>query len=706
MTSADHEFEGQAPPSPEKRPSAIEVHGTRVVDDFAWLKAPNWKEVLKDASRLPNDIRRHLERENAYTAAALGPLEALQAELVREMRARMKEDDASVPDPDGPYAYLTRFDEGGQHALVCRTPRTGGAEAKLLDGDAEAEGHGYFDLGDTEHSPDHLRLAWSADVTGAELYTVKTRDLATGQDAADEVRGCSGSLVWSGDSAGYYYVELDENHRPARVRYHRLGRPQAEDVLVYEEPEAGWFVNIAETTSRRFLVIGVSDHETSEAHLLELAGPPTEPWLVALRAERIIYDVEHHGDELVIKTNDDGAEDFKLVTVPLDDTARERWRDLVPHRPGIMVLSHLTLARHIVRLERENANPRIVVREIATGAEHAVTFDEDAYSLGLQPGYEFDTDTVRFVYSSLTTPSETYDYDLAARTRTLRKRQEVPSGFDGSRYVTRRVFAHAPDGESVPISLVHRADLPLDGTAPCLLYGYGAYGIAMPASFRTNPLSLVDRGFVYAIAHVRGGTEKGWRWYLDGKREKKANTFSDFVACAESLVQAGLTGRGRIVAQGGSAGGMLMGAVANQAGDLFAGIAAEVPFVDVLNTMLDADLPLTPPEWPEWGNPGTDAEAFRAILSYSPYENVAARRYPPILALGGLTDPRVTYWEPAKWVAKLRATMTGGGPVFLKINMEAGHGGAAGRFDRLEEVALVYAFALRAAAQGWPAEVR
>jgi oligopeptidase B len=361
------------------------------------------------------------------------------------------------------------------------------------------------------------------------------------------------------------------------------------------------------------------------------------------------------------------------------------------------MIRHLhVLGNHMVRLELENALPRIVVRDLA-GNEHTVSFTEEAYSLGLSSGYEFETARIRFTYSSMTTPAETYDYDCVTKGRHLRKRQVVPSGHDAADYVTRRLFATAPDGEQVPVSLLYRKGLALDGSAPLLLYGYGSYGTLMPASFSTNRLSLVDRGFVYAIAHIRGGTEKGWRWYLDGKREKKPNTFSDFVASGRALVEAGYTSEKRIIAHGGSAGGMLMGAVANLAPELFAGIVADVPFVDVLNTMLDGDLPLTPPEWPEWGNPAESEEACKTILSYSPYDNVAANAYPAILALGGLTDPRVTYWEPAKWVARLRATMTSGGPILLRINMEAGHGGAAGRFDRLEEVGLIYAFAQMAA---------
>jgi oligopeptidase B len=482
-----------------------------------------------------------------------------------------------------------------------------------------------------------------------------------------------------------------------RVRRHRLGTSADADELVYEEKELGYFIDLDVTSSGIFVVITVSNHETSEVWLLERSDPEAEPRVVAPRAANLLYSVEHHGSDLLILTNADGAEDFKVVSAPLSASGRENWRDVIPHRLGSMILFSTVFARHLVRLEREDAKPRIVIREIWTGEEHAIAFDEDAHALALNPGYEFDTDLVRFTYSSMTTPAEVYDYDMRTRERVLRKRQEVPSGHDPARYVTRRLIATAPDGEEVPISLAHRRDIPLDGSAPCLLYGYGAYGSSTPASFRTNPLSLIERGFVYAIAHVRGGTEKGWRWYTNGKREHKPNTFRDFIACGEALAAAGYTSRGRIVAFGGSAGGMLMGAIANMAPDLFAGVIAEVPFVDVLNTMLDGDLPLTPPEWPEWGNPAESEAAFRTILSYSPYDNVRPQAYPPILALGGLTDPRVTYWEPAKWVARLRATMTGGGPVVLRINMEAGHGGAAGRFDRLEEVGLIYAFAIRAA---------
>ncbi|WP_336487311.1 S9 family peptidase [Methylobacterium nigriterrae] len=699
-------------PAAEKRPHAYTVHGRTLTDDYAWLKAENWRDVLKDPAALPADIMAHLKAENAYAEETLSPVSGLRTSLVAEMRGRIREDESGVPEPDGPFAYYTRHREGGQHPLVCRRPRnlmvlTGldsdriaderpeAGETILLDGDREGEGLPFFELAAAVHADDHARLAWSADTKGSELYAIRVRDLATGADLDDLVEATSGEVVWAADGAAFYYVAVDVNHRPARVMRHVVGTPQADDTALYEEQDSGFFVHIGTTQSKTFLTVTASDHETSEIFLLDRTLPGAELRVVEPRTPLLIYSVEHWGQHLFILTNADGAEDFKIVTTRLDAPGRANWRDLIPHRAGVMIRHQHVIAEHLVRLEIENARPRIIVRDMQ-GAEHAVAFAEEAYSLGLQPGHEFETAVIRFVYSSMTTPAETYDYDCVTRARQLRKRQAVPSGHDPAAYVTRRLFAAAPDGESVPISLLHRRDLALDGTAPLLLYGYGSYGTLMPAAFRTNLLSLVDRGFVYAIAHVRGGTEKGWRWYLDGKREKKPNTFTDFVACARALIGANYTAEGRIVAHGGSAGGMLMGAAANLAPDLFAGIIADVPFVDVLNTMLDGDLPLTPPEWPEWGNPGESEAAFETILSYSPYDNVAAKPYPPILALGGLTDPRVTYWEPAKWVARLRATMTGGGPILMRINMEAGHGGAAGRFDRLEEVGLIYAFALLA----------
>ena len=683
------------PPVASRRESRRTLHGTTLVDDYGWLKDPNWQEVLRKPERLAPDIRAYLEAENRYTESLLGPTKALQDALVREMRGRIKEDDSGVPMPDGPFAYTWKYRQGGQHEQVGRQSRDGGDFHTILDGDALAEASEYFKFGGTRHSPDHRLEAWAADLRGSEYFTIRVRDWATGQDLADTIERTAGSVVWGADSSFFFYVERDENHRPLKVFRHRLGTPQSDDVLVYQEKDTGWFVSIGESASGRFCVIGGGDHDTSEQYLVDLGDAGSVPRLVAPREKGVRYSVEDRGDDLFILTNEGGAIDFRIDTAPLAAPDRAHWRPLIRHRPGIYVLDLSLFAGHLVRLERANALASIVIRDLATGDEHVIRFDEEAYALDVVDGFEFDTATLRFVYSSMTTPAEIYNYDMTNRQRILRKRQVVPSGHDPANYVTRRITAKSHDGAEVPISLLHRRGLALDGRAPLLLYGYGSYGMAMPASFSANRLSLVDRGFVYAIAHIRGGSDKGWGWYVDGKREKKTNTFDDFAAAARALIAADYTSPGRIVGHGGSAGGMLMGAIANRAGELFAGIVAEVPFVDVLNTMLDDSLPLTPPEWPEWGNPITDPAAFRTILAYSPYDNVSARSYPAILAMAGLTNPRVTYWEPAKWVARLRATMTGGGPILLRTNMGAGHGGSSGRFNRLEEVAIAYAFALQ-----------
>ncbi len=605
-------------PCAEKRPVATTRHGVTLIDDYVWLRAPNWQAVMRNPAELDGAIRAYLEAENAHAEDALSGTRDLQQTLFAEMKGRIKEDDSSVPDPDGPYAYFSRYREGGQHPLICRMPREGGAEEMMLDGDAMGAG------------------------TAAE-----------------------------------------------------------DDALVYESDDPAFFVTISQLQSAQFAEISIHDHETSESWLLDLREPDARPTLVAARETGLRYNVEHHPalagkPVLLIQTNADGAEDFKIAVAPLATPGRAHWRDLVPHRPGVFLLSFALFADWLIRLEREDGLPRIVVRALASGEEHTIAFPEEAYSLGMDAGFEFATRTLRFTYSSMTTPNEVWDYDLAARTRVLRKRQEIPSGHDPAAYVTRRLFAPTADGETVPISLIHRKDVKPDGQAPGLVYGYGAYGYAMPAAFSTSRLSLVDRGFVYAIAHIRGGTDKGWRWYRTGKLAHKRNTFADFIAATEYLVTQGFIAPGQAVAHGGSAGGMLIGAVANGRPDLYAGMIAEVPFVDVINTMLDDTLPLTPPEWQEWGNPITDPAAFHTMLSYSPYENVRAQDYPAMLVLAGLTDPRVTYWEPAKWVARLRATKTDRNLLAFRTNLDAGHAGAAGRFERLKEVALAYAFAIAA----------
>lgn len=681
------------PPVAERRQHATTNHGITRQDPYHWLRADNWQEVMQDPSTLPADIRSYIEAENAYFAEVFEtPHEALVDKIYREIRGRIKEDDSGIPSADGPWAYNSRMEEGKQYPILVRTPRDGGEEQVLLDCNVEA-GDGYFGFGGGDHDPSHRLLAWSADRQGSEFYTLHIRDLATGTDTGEIIEDIAGGGVWSADSSAIYYSEYDDNHRPFRVRRHVLGTPQADDEIVYEEKDPGFFVGVDETLSRNYIVIDAHDHQTSEFWLIDTrTGGAPKP--VSPRLTDREYDVEDRDGVFYILTNADDAEDFKIVTVPADNAAAENWIDLVPHRPGVLILDIILLQHHLIRLERSEGLPRIVVRDLEDGDEWTVKFDEEAYALGMSAGYEFDTKTIRFTYSSPTTPSRTYDLDLVTGERTLLKEQEVPSGHNPADYETKRIFATATDGERVPVTLLYRKGLKLDGTAPALLYGYGAYGMALPAGFSVSKLSLVDRGIVHATAHVRGGMDKGYAWYKNGRREQKTNTFTDFIAAAETLIELGYTSQRRIVAEGGSAGGLLMGAIANLRPDLWAGVIAEVPFVDVLNTMLDETLPLTPPEWPEWGNPITDKAAYDRIAGYAPYEQAGAIDYPPIFALAGLTDPRVTYWEPAKWVAKLRATKLGDAPLYLKTHMGAGHGGASGRFDQLKETGLSYAFAL------------
>jgi oligopeptidase B len=679
------------PPRPRKDPRRIEQLGRVRIDDYAWMKPENWQAVLRDPAVVGADIRAHLEAENAYARALLASTEALQTRLFEEMKGRLKEDDSSVPTPDGPYDYFSRYELGAQHPRHVRRPRGDEpGEEVLLDEETEARGKPYYSVDAAAHSPDHALYAWAEDDQGSEYHRIRLRDLTTGEVLAGP-ESASGSFAFSPDSQWLFWVWRDENARPARV-YRRPARG-GEDVLVYEEADEGMFLGVGVAADDSHIMIGVQNQETSEEWLIP-ASDPTAPAMIAQGREvGVRYDLDHWGDRWVIRTNADGAVDFKLMVSDAATPSRSTWRDWIAHQPGRLIAGMALFRDHLVRLERENACDRLVVMPRA-GGEHSIAFDEDAYALNLSGGYEYDTSLTRFVYQSPTTPRQWFDYDMASRQRTLRKTQEVPSGHDPALYEVRRLWATAPDGESIPITALMKRGTPLDGSAPLLLYGYGAYGYPHTAGFSTQALSLVDRGWVWAAAHVRGGSDKGWGWFLDGRKFQKRNSFTDFIACAEHLVTEGYAATGRIVAYGGSAGGLLVGAVANMRPDLWGGIIAAVPFVDVLNTMSDLSLPLTPPEWPEWGNPLEDPAAYDYIAGYSPYENVEAKPYPAILARAGLSDPRVTWWEPEKWIARLRDLTTGEAPMLLVTNLEAGHGGASGRFDHLKEVAMDYAFAI------------
>lgn len=683
-------------PLADKRTTTATFHGVTLHDDYAWLRADNWQEAMREPDKLPDDIKTYLQAENAYYDQAMADTGPLQETLIAEMRGRIKEDDSSVPRNDGPYAYQWRYSEGAEHPVYLRRPRDGGAETVLFDANAEAEPHDYFEFGDIEVSPDHRLMTWAADTNGSEFYALRLRDLATGQDRDYQIADV-GSVAWA-DNTTLFYSKVDENHRPTKVFRHTLDSDPAGDVLVYEEKDPRYGLGVGRSRSGAFIGIYTGMNDENEVWIIPTARPDADPKLVEPRSAGIQYSLEEQGDYFLIRTNADDAVDFKIMRTPIASPSRANWVDLLPHEPGRMIVSMSAHKDWMIWVERANALPRIcyLAQGQPVADHHVIAFDEEAYALGADPSPEYATDDFRFSYSSPTTPGQVFDFDLASGKRTLMKTTEIPSGHDAADYVTRRIMAPSHDGADVPVTILHHKDTALDGSAPCLLYGYGSYGMSMPASFSANRLSLVDRGFVYAIAHVRGGEEKGRAWYEDAKFGKKINSFHDFIAAGETLIAAGYTGQGQIVIQGGSAGGLLVGAVVNMRPEMLAGVIGDVPFVDVLNTILDDTLPLTPGEWSQWGNPIESKTAFDDIQGYSPYDNVSAQNYPAMLVTAGVSDPRVTYWEPAKWVAKLRAHKTDDNILLLRTNMTSGHFGKTGRFAALEDAARSYAFALKA----------
>jgi oligopeptidase B len=682
-------------PIAQKIPHKVTMHGDTRNDQYAWLRDPNWQQVMRDPSLLRKDIRDYLEQENAFTKEWMQDTEQLQTSLFEEMKARIKEDDSSVPSKDGIYHYYDRYNIGAEHSLYCRYQQPDKEEI-LLDADALSKQYDYFDIGECEHSPNHRYLAYCIDTKGSEFYTLYILDLDSGKYLSETIDNIQGNFVWAMDSETLFYTTLDSNHRPDKVFRHTLNTSPEQDELVFQEKDCGFFVGLDRTESNRFILISVHDHTTSELHYLDAYQPKQAARLFQARCTDIEYTITDHNDTWYITTNADGCADYKIMCVPLDNTQQEHWKDFYVPDTGTLLKDIYMFQRYMVRYERKQGLPKIIIVPLDTnGLEFAIEFNEEAYELGIDPGLEFDTTSLRFSYTSMTTASQIFDFDMQQRTRELRKQQEVPSGHNPADYVTKRIFARAQDGTNIPISLLYKQDTPIDGSAPLLLYGYGSYGSSMPASFSTTRFSLVNRGYVYAIAHIRGGMELGYAWYTEGKLNNKKNTFTDFLATGQHLAKTKYTSSGNITIHGGSAGGMLIGAVVNLQPDLFHCAIADVPFVDVLNTMCDDSLPLTPPEWPEWGNPITQPDDYYYIKSYSPYDNVQAQAYPHILITAGLTDPRVTYWEPAKWTAKLREKKTDNNVVLLKTNMDAGHAGASGRFDSLKEVALMYAFVLK-----------
>ncbi|MGI9040940.1 MAG: S9 family peptidase [Gemmatimonadales bacterium] len=669
------------PPIARVAPRAHEIHGEIRIDEYSWLRNRDDPQVLA-----------HLEAENRYTEVVMRHTEELQESLYQELRGRIKETDLSVPESLDGWLYYTRTETGGQYPIFCRRFGPAGAEEILLDQNPLAAGHGYFRLGAFAVSPDHRVLAYSVDTSGSESFILYFKDLSTGELLAETIAGVSPSVAWANDNRTLFYIVLDSTRRPCRLFRHLLDDNPAADEMAHFEPDESFFLDIGRTRSRRYLMLDIASHSTSEVRFVS-ADSPTEPFRVMEpRRAGVEYTATHHGERFFITTNDE-APNFRLLSAPEADPSRAKWTPALPYRPQIKVDAADAFLGHLVVYEREAGLRQIRILELDSGGEHLVSFPEPVYTVRPHANPEFDSTLLRFTYTSLVTPPSVVDYDMAGRSWTVRKETEVLGGYDPTLYRSERLFATAADGAAIPISLVYRQRQESDSPRPLLLNGYGAYGLSYDPGFSSNALSLLDRGFVVAIAHVRGGEEMGRAWYEGGKLLQKRNSFTDFIAAAQHLIEEGYTASDRLVIGGGSAGGLLMGAVTNLRPDLFRAVLAEVPFVDVINTMLDASLPLTVIEYDEWGNPH-DAAFYQYIRSYSPYDNVESKDYPHMLVTAGLNDPRVAYWEPAKWTARLRARKTDGNRLLLRTNMGAGHGGASGRYDHLREVAFKYAFVL------------
>lgn len=672
------------PPVAPRHPHSFTHHGITVQDDYAWLRDPGYPEVTDPA------VLAHLAAENAWFETRMAGQQNRIDSLFTEMRARIKEADKSVPQKDGDWLYWIEFEQGAEYKKWWRRPVAGGADELILDEVALAVGHEYFRLGAIAVSNDGTMLAWSVDDNGSERFTARIKVIASGELLPDEIPGTLSSLVWVGDDQGLVYSLANEQWRTDNARLHWLGTPILDDAELYHEDDEGFRVGSSLSANEQWLIIGSSDHETSEVRLVPAADPLAAPILVKPRQSGVEYDVDERDGTLYIHTNDT-HENFRLATAPLDNPGE--WTTLLEGSDAFY-LTGVELFRDFYVVEgRRGGLDQIELRYYDDPARiEPIIFPEASYVAGLGDNPEWAVSALRLSYESMVSPASVVDYDVASGTLTTLKVQEIPSGYDASLYTTERLEIAARDGAVIPVSVVYRKDRAAAG--PLHLYGYGAYGIAIDPGFSTTRLSLVDRGFAYAIAHIRGGDDLGRAWYKAGKLTQRTNTFNDFVDVAQGLIERRFTQAGRISISGGSAGGELMGAVINSNPELWGAVVAHVPFVDVLNTMLDADLPLTPGEWPEWGNPIEDKAAFVLIQSYSPYDQIKQQAYPPLLVTAGLNDPRVTYWEPAKWVARLREYKTGTNELLLKTNMGAGHGGKSGRFESLKETAEEFAFIL------------
>lgn len=667
----------------KKVPTRLETHGHARMDDYYWLRERDNPEVI-----------RYLNEENDFATRALAHTQEFEKKLFDEIKGRIKQTDLSVPYQRDDYFYYTRFEAGREYPIYCRKPGSlDGAEQVMLDGNVLAHGHEFFSIGGSAVSSGQDLLAYAIDTRGRRIHTTYVKNLSTGALLADVIPNVTENLTWGNDNRTLFYGKQDETTlRQHQIWRHIVGTDPASDQLVYQEDDETFSVYISKTKSKKYLMLVSAQTITHEYRYLDADNPGGEFKVFLPRQRGHEYQVDHIDDRFIIRTNDH-AQNFRLMTTPVSRPGRAHWRELMPHRDDVYLGDFDLFKDYLVLEERARGLTQIRVVPWSGSDAHYLEFAEPAYRAHVGVNMEMDTHILRFDYTSMKTPQSIYDYDMATRKRRLLKQEEVLGGFSPDDYVTERLYAPASDGTEVPLSLLYRKGLMKDGRNPTLLYGYGSYGASIDAAFASPRLSLVDRGFVFAIAHIRGGQELGRQWYDDGKLLKKKNTFTDFIACAEYLIQEGVTRPDKLFAMGRSAGGLLMGAVSNLRPDLFKGIVAEVPFVDVVTTMLDASIPLTTGEYDEWGDPN-QKEFYDYMLSYSPYDNVARKKYPAMLITGGLHDSQVQYWEPAKWVAKLRELKTDNNPVLLKTNMEAGHGGASGRFRRHQETAFSYVFLL------------
>lgn len=685
-------------PKAKRVPVERSAHGYRWTDEYDWLRAPNWQDCVDDPEQLPADIKAHLNAENAWFDTCMADTQPLQARLLAEMRARIPADDDSLPDEDGDWCYVQRYRGEQEHPCVWRYPRhedAAGQRAQtqlLIDFNKEAEGQSYFEPGDVEYSPDHTHLAWSRDISGAERYVVSIRHIHSGEDLY-QIHDVE-SVVW-GDASHLFYTRVDADYRASEVYRHTLGSDPQTDVCVYQEKDSRFFCSVWVSLSREYVFIGCDMNDQNEVWFIPTLAIESTPVLVEPRTEGLEYSLEHQLDRFLILTNADGAADYKIMETPCSHPARANWVDWLASVPGRMVLDVYAYNHWVMWLERENALPKICYRRCDEERIHSLTFEQEAYALSLEPLLECDNNAFRYSYESPSTPARTYRFDMSSATQVLLREELIPSGHNPSDYVVRRRQARSSDGAWVPVTLVHHVSTSLDGQAPAWVSVYGAYGASTPATFSAANLSLMDRGFVIVLAHVRGGQEKGRAWYEAARKAGKPKSIDDVLAVGEYLVEQQYACRGRLLLSGASAGGLIVGAALNRHSDLWAGAVADVPFVDALNTLLDESLPLTPGEWSQWGNPIEDEAAFKAIRSYSPYDNVQACSYPHLLVTAGVSDPRVTYWEPAKWVALLRQLRSNDNLLLLKTNMHSGHFGETGRFASLADTALEQAFALK-----------